>query len=140
MDTKKRHQINKIRFEHTHSDEFDDATKRNLIFANKSRVASQLYKEGIEWFKSGKDLEEATKLVDFFEEQKQLKDIVYFQRGFQEGLMQLGFEFGYNKRDLRYIFGKNADNKYFLIGYKKGIEKKEREEEKEEERGKKFRK
>ena len=83
-----------------------------IISANYTRITSHFYKEGLIWFNSGKSLEDATEVVDFLGEQKELKDILYFQRGYQEGLIQKGMEDGYNERNLFEIEHKYIENRY----------------------------
>lgn len=127
MDNERKKKVDRIRYTRFHRDDSDESFEKRLAAANTTRINAKFYDEGYIWFSSGKELDEAVDNVDYFGKLMAVKDILSFQRGYQAGLINMGREYGYNEVNLTEIDVKYSENKYFLSGYKKGLESREKE-------------
>ena len=99
----------------------ENATEAKLKAFDKQRIGTELYREGMSWFKNN-DLADATELYEIDGQMKQKKDIIHLQRGYQQATKQEGFNCGYKGIALETLPEKYTNDKYFLEGYKNGIE------------------
>ena len=70
-----------------HFDEFEASYDRKLKTANKARNNRQLFLEGLAWCHDGNNLNDAV---------TEKKENISFKRGYEEGLYQIGFRYGYD--------------------------------------------
>ncbi len=124
---KKETSIKSIRNERIHYVDMNQTFDKKLKQANNERVARNLYHDGFSWFKSGKKLEEAVEKIMIDSDEVALKDNISFQRGYQEGIRQLGFAFGYKEALFDDIPDEYLEDRFFLNGYKQGYEAKKAE-------------
>ena len=108
----------------------DEAFEKNLKYFSKSKLASQLFDEGLIWFNSGKKIEDANDKIVFGGKEMQKKEQINFQRGFQEGEKRLGFGYGYRNTNLLEIPQEYQGNRFFLAGYREGLIACQKEEKK----------
>lgn len=130
MNSEKKQIIDKAKFARFHYNDYVAATEKKLESSNRTRINHALYRDGFSWFMDGKKLDDAVTEINYFGKTIMLKDIVSFQRGYQQGLIQVGTNYGYNGTNLDDIDVLYKDDKYFLTGYKKGIEMRQIEEKK----------
>lgn len=130
MNSEKKRIIDKAKFARFHYNDYVAATEKKLESSNRTRINHDLYRNGFSWFMDGNKLDDAVTEINYFGKTIMLKDIVSFQRGYQQGLIQVGTNYGYNGTNLDDIDVLYKDDKYFLTGYKKGIEMRQIEEKK----------
>ena len=107
-----------------------DSQKRKEEAAKKRIVIEKIFIGGTNWFKNGKKIEDATDIITFDGKEMMLKDNIYFLRGYEVGMFQLAFEYGYNQISLDTINNNFKNNKRFIDEYNKGIKQKEIDERK----------
>lgn len=95
---------------------FNAAKRRQLI--SKMEEENNLYNAGASWFKDGFSLKDADK-----------KNNEAFRKGFIDTAFRIGYDYGYNKKELNNLNVNCLKNPYFLAGYMEGSKKeKDREE------------
>ena len=107
-----------------------DSQKRKEEAAKKRIVIEKIFISGTNWFKNGKKIEDATDIITFDGKEMMLKDNIYFLRGYEAGMFQLGFECGYKQVSLDTINDSFKSNKHFMDEYNKGIKQREIDERK----------
>ena len=108
----------------------DISLQTTLKTLDNYRRGRKLYALGLEWFNAGNDLNQALDIVNIDGIDLALKDIVYFQRGYEAGLNREGFNSGYDGVSLSDLPNNYTSNRYFLEGYKDGMLKREKVESK----------
>ncbi len=112
----------------------DISLETTLKSFDKEKRVRKLYSLGLSWFNDGNKLQDALELVVLDGEEMMLKDIIYFQRGYEAGLNMQGFSYGYDGVSLADVDNEYSSNRYFLEGYKDGMLKKVKEENKKNKR------
>ena len=107
-----------------------DSQKRKEEAAKKRIVIEKIFISGTNWFKNGKKIEDATDIITFDGKEMMLKDNIYFLRGYEAGMFQLAFEYGYEQVSLDTINDSFKSNKRFMDEYNKGIKQREIDERK----------
>ena len=100
----------------------EEMLNKDLAKMETHKLSQKYYKEGYVWFKSGKKLEEATKEITMQDQKMQLKDNIYFMRGYQAAIIDYGYSVAFHGDTLESVDEMYREDKYFLQGYKEGIE------------------
>ena len=100
----------------------DKSMESTLKTYNKERISRKLYNDGFAWYKKNMRLEDANDKIIVDGHEVKINETIYFQRGYQAGAMQVGYEYGKKNIPLENIEKKYLDDKYFLNGYKNGLE------------------
>lgn len=98
-----------------HFDEFEASYDRKLKTANKARNNRQLFLEGLAWCHDGNNLNDAV---------TEKKENISFKRGYEEGLYQIGFRYGYDYIPYDNIPELFSRSERCIAGYHAGEEKK----------------
>ena len=87
------------------------------------RHCDRLYSLGRQWILTQeKLLDEATDTYTYDGKETMYRDDIHFQRGYEAGCKQKGYETGYRGVSFVTIDDALLTDKYFLEGYKKGLQ------------------
>mgnify|MGYP003571303519 CR=1 FL=1 len=100
---------------------FDIGINNTLKTLDKRAKNDRLYEEGYKWFEDGKDLEDATEVIDYFGQKIVKKEQRNFKHGFFEGIKKYGNICGINKMGRNELPEKYANNEIFIGGYNDAI-------------------
>ena len=100
----------------------EEFLNKDLAKLNLRRISQKNYNEGYIWFKKGKKLEDANKEIVIEDKKVQLKDDIHFIRGYQAAINDYGYSVGFHGNSLDEVEESFKEDKYFLQGYKDGIE------------------
>ena len=103
--------------------EKDLRLNKRLKEADNQRKSDELFRAGIDWILiHNKLLDEAVQTFTYNGEEKMLKDDIHFQRGYENGCKQMGYKIGYNGTSFVTVDDWLLTDKYFLTGYKLGLQ------------------
>lgn len=98
------------------TNEYKESRERTLKQFNNKREASIMYSAGKKYARDGFKLENSENANN-----------INFQRGFEAGYRDMGFNYGYKAYREEDIPSEYLENKYFLEGYKEGALQLEKE-------------
>lgn len=124
MEISKEKKFVQRRNERLHYDEIESSYENKLKTANKARNNRKLFLEGLAWFHDGKTLESAIDIIELDGVKTQKKDNISFKRGYEEGIYELGFRYGYNSVPYANIPKEFASYERCKTGYRDGKERK----------------
>ena len=99
----------------------EKALNNKLKELDRARNCRKLFNEGYAWYKQN-ELDEANEIIEFEGKELPKKDIIHFKRGYQEAVKEEGYNYGFNGTLLDDVPPKFINDKFFLDGYKRGIQ------------------